>query len=130
MATLSKEQIVAASDISTRTIHVPEWGGDVIVKTLTGEERDSLEASIIETNGRSVKQNRENVRSKLLVRALVDEQGQRLFSDGEVAELGRKSASVLDRLFAVATEMSRVSPGDVDELAKNSDPGPSAGSGS
>ena len=130
MAILNKDQILAADDLKSQKVATPEWGGEVIVKTLTGEERDSLEAAIVSSNGKSVVQNRENIRAKLLVRSLVDEQGQRLFTDTEVSALGRKSGKVLDRLFDIATDLSKVTPSDVEELAKNSDTGPSAGSGS
>ena len=130
MAILNKDQILAADDLKSQQVATPEWGGEVIVKTLTGEERDSLEAAIVSSNGKSVVQNRENIRAKLLVRSLVDEHGQRLFTDTEVSALGRKSGKVLDRLFDIATDLSKVTPSDVEELAKNSETGPSAGSGS
>lgn len=116
---LSKEQILKADDRKTKTVPVPEWGGDVIVKTLGGEERDSMEAEIVQTNGASTSRNLVNFRSRLLVRAIVDEQGNRLFTDAEIADLAKKSGAVLDRLYDAAIDLNKISAKDVEELAKN-----------
>lgn len=43
---LSREQILGCSDIPTEIVKVPEWGGEVMVKGLTGSQRDWLEMSI------------------------------------------------------------------------------------
>ena len=43
---LNREQILAANDVKTRIVDVPEWGGSVIVRGLTSLERDRAIASI------------------------------------------------------------------------------------
>ena len=45
MPPLSKAKILAANDVTTETIDVPEWGGEVAIKTLSGVERDQFEDS-------------------------------------------------------------------------------------
>lgn len=125
MMTLSRNEILAAQDLPREEVRVKEWGGTVIVRGLTGAERDAYEASLLQ--GRGVI-NYENARAKLLVRCLVDEQGERLFSDADVDILGAKSAAVLDRLFSVAARLSGLQPGDVEELMGNSGGGGGAGS--
>ena len=37
---LNKEQIQSVSDLETQDVEVPEWGGTVRLKSLTGAERD------------------------------------------------------------------------------------------
>lgn len=118
MASLTRSAINAAADLETRKVDVPEWGGYVFISMLDGINRDAWENSIITVgeNG-SAKQNLDNIRAKLLTRAIVDEDGNRLFTDP--GELGRKSGAVLGRLFEIAKELNAVTDADVDELAKN-----------
>lgn len=120
MGLLSRDAILAADDLPTRDVEVPEWGGTVRVKTLTGEERDAFEAAIVRRNGRNVTQNLANIRARLVANTLVDEQGRRLFKFSDIEALGRKSALALDRVFTAASELSGLNPEDIDELAKNS----------
>jgi hypothetical protein len=127
---LDRAAILAANDVKTETVTIPEWGGDVLVKVMTGRERDSWEASIVESKGKTVEVNRDNARAKLVARCLVDETGARLFTDSEALLLGNKSASALDRAYEVAVKINRIGAKDLDELTKNSDSAPSADSGS
>jgi hypothetical protein len=121
MALLTREQILAADDLKRETVPVPEWGGDVIVKSLTGAERDEFEDSVVRQRGKSRELNLRNARARLVSLSLVDEAGSRLFSAGDVEQLGRKSAAALDRVFGAAQRLSGLTEQDVDELAKNSD---------
>ena len=112
---LTKDEILSADDLKKETVSVPEWGGSVIVRNLMGFERDQFEASIVQ--GKTA--NLSNLRAKLVTMSVVNEKGKRLFSVKDVEALGRKSASALDRVFAVAQKLSGLTPKDVDELAKN-----------
>ena len=88
MTLLTKEQILGAADLEHRDVAVPEWGGTVRVRCMTGEERDAYESALY--NGDKV--NLDNVRARLLVLTVIDEQGARLFADeADIAALGRKS---------------------------------------
>ena len=118
---LTKEQILGASDIVKEKVKVPEWGGEVYVKGLTGAERDKFESSIIEMRGTTQKFNMINVRAKLACFALCDETGKRLFTDEEVNELAKKSANALQRVFDVAQKLSGIGNSDVESLLKNSE---------
>ena len=55
MALLTKEQILRVKDIETRKVNVPEWGGDVMVRSLTGAERDYFESKLVDQSGKTVK---------------------------------------------------------------------------
>lgn len=117
MAMLTKEQILAAEDVSSEVVSVPEWGGDVRVKMMTGTERDSWESSIVGTNG--TQRNLYNIRARLVALTACDDQGCRLFSDADLVELGKKSAKALDRVFAVAQKLNALSESDIKELEGN-----------
>ena len=119
MGFLTKERILAVDDIVTEDVDVPEWGGTVRVRGLSGVERDAFEASMIERRGKKVETNLTNLRAKLVAASVVDEKGSRLFSDADVKALGAKSAAGLDRVYDVAQRLSGISDDDVDELAGN-----------
>lgn len=130
MTFLTREQILQANDLETRSLDVPEWGGAVRVRALTGVERDALEASAIQGKGKNRDVNLTNFRAKLCARAIVDEQGKRIFEDADIAALGRKSSGALSKVYNLAAELSGISDADVDELTKNSESGQSGDSGS
>jgi len=130
MALLTRDEILNANDLAREQVEVPEWGGAVLVRALTGRERDAYESSIVHPNGRAMKYTLTNMRARLVSLSVIDEAGTRLFSDSDVELLGRKSAAALERVFEAAQRLSGLSAQDVDELVKNSESGPSDDSGS
>ena len=119
MGLLSKQDILNARDLSTEDICVPEWGGTVRVRSLTGKERDAFEASLMSGEGKKRKVDLANIRAKLVAMCIVDEAGAREFDDVEVAALGAKSAAALDRVFSVCQRLNGLSAADVEELEGN-----------
>lgn len=124
MEFLTREQILDAQDLAQEAVPVPEWGGAVMVRGLTGTERDAFELTIVamSQNGRRTNMNLANFRAKLVARCVVEpESGARLFGDEEAALLGQKSAAALQRVFEVAQRLSGLTAADVEELTKNSE---------
>lgn len=123
---LSRDDILGAADILFETVPVPEWKGDVILRGLTGEERDAWEASRRQIRNLGTKQqeivpNSDNARASLLVKCIVDESGERRFTDRDAPALGAKSGRVLDRLWDVAARLSGITEEEEEELAGNSE---------
>lgn len=118
---LGRDAILAAQDITSETVEVPEWGGAVIVKGMSGEQRDAFEASVVHERGGKAEVDMRNLRAKFVARCVVDEKGARLFADEDVPALARKSGAVLDRLFEVGQRLAGMRPADVEALAGNSD---------
>lgn len=117
---LTKEQILACDDIQLELVAVPEWGGDVYVKSLTGAERDWLEMSTYEEKkGKDKNINMKNFRAKLVSLSVCDEHKQRLFDEKDIDVLTAKSAAALQRIFEVAQRLSGFTNADADELSKN-----------
>jgi len=117
VSSLKRDDILAVKDIQIELVPVPEWGGEVYIKGMSGLERDAFEASVIEQKGNKQKVNMANVRAKLAAQTLCDEEGNRLFNDADIKELGKKSASALQRVFEVAQRLSGIGDADVEELA-------------
>lgn len=104
---LNRDAILAAKDFKFRDVDVPEWGGTVRVRGLSAAERDSFEASVATTQDLS------NLRARLVVLSLVDEEGNRLFKDSEATLLGQKNGVVINKLFDVVRELSGMSDADL-----------------
>jgi hypothetical protein len=120
---LGRDAILAVQDIPQRELFIPEWDTWVLVRGLSGKERDEYETSIMVGKGKSRDVNMQNLRAKLIVRSVVDAAGKPLFSAQDVEELGAKSASALEKIFDVARELSGLTEQDTEELLKNSESG-------
>ena len=120
MAGLTREAFLSATAPPQQLVKVPELGGDVIVRGMTGEERDAFEASLIEGRGKKRDVNMKNMRAKLVAYCCVDEKGDRLFTDEDAGKLGKTRADILNRLFTVAQKLSGISEEDADELGQAS----------
>jgi hypothetical protein len=127
VAYLTRDAILSADDLQYEDVNVPEWGGTVRVRGLTGRERDAFEASLVKQKSGKGSIDLSDVTSKLIARTVVDEEGQRLFTDLDIKGLGAKSGVALNRVFAVAQRLSGLSDADVDELVGNSEADPSVG---
>lgn len=127
---LSRDQILGADDVEFADVAVPEWGGTVRVRGLTGAERDEYETEITRIRGSSVEMRLQNARAKLVVRACIDSTGDRLFTDADVAALGKKSAKALNRVWNIARRLSGLSAEDVEELVQDFGETPDGGPGS
>ncbi len=119
---LSRDDILSANDIQVEELPVPEWGGVICVKTLTGEERDMLESEMISIgpNGQAKNVKLDALRSTVAFLGICDNDGNRLFTDKkDIDKLKKKSAAALDRVVARIQEMSAMSPADIEKLTTN-----------
>lgn len=114
---LDAEKILKSADFGElQRLEVPEWGGHVFVKVMSGAERDRFELKV---QASMDNQSQANVRAALCASAMCSKDGKRLFTDNQVAALGAKSGVALDRVFAVARRVNKVSDDDLKELEKN-----------
>lgn len=117
--------ILAIDDFQREEVEVPEWGGAVIImRGLSGDERDAFEASNTVGNGAARSLNLVGIRARLVQKCAITPSGESLFTADQVEALGAKNGAVLDRLFDVARKLSGMMPDAVTVTAGNSDPGP------
>lgn len=114
-----------ATRIPRERLDLPELGGFVYVKGMTGAERDEFERSCRDAKGRL----RGNTRARLAVHTVINEDGTRVFTDNDIAVVGRIRVDVLQKIFNLAQKLSGISDADVEELGGDSDE-PAAGNGS
>ena len=123
---LGKKEILEARDIEYEYVPVPEWGGEgafVKIRSMSGQQRDQFEDSIVNTNPDKRKGekriNAYNVRAKICALHIVDEEGKHLFSWEDIEALGQKSARPLERVSSRSQILSGITDDDVEEMVKN-----------
>lgn len=122
---LSRDAILGVNDLQVEKVFVPEWGDEVIIRGLTGEELDAYQGSRRQIRNAGTPQAevvfiQDNARAGLLVKCIVDENGDRIFTDQDAGLLGMKNGKVLDRLYDVATRLSGMSDDEAEEMEGNS----------
>jgi len=128
--TLTRADIESANDIRTESVDVPEWGGAVAVRQLTGAERDAFEAGLVRTTPDGKREaDLTSMTAKLVAACLVDGvTGDRLFCDADVERLANKSATALRRVFEAAQRLNGMGAKAVEDVEKNSATGQSGSS--
>jgi hypothetical protein len=124
MALLGKAQIDAVVDRKWEDVPVPEWGGEVRIMELTSADRGYLEAGTVVAQGSTASVRVEALktyRERLVAFGLVDESFNRLYSNKEIAELGKKSGKVIEMLAAKVQELSSMGKYAVKEAEGNSE---------
>lgn len=121
MAILSREEILSKDDRVVEEVQVPEWGGSVLVRSLTGKERDAFEESLQETRGGKTKRNVKNFRARLVALCIVNEAGELVFSKADIDALGNKAAGALQAVFDKCNELSGLTEKDIDDLTEGFD---------
>lgn len=119
MSLLTRDQILSADDLQTKDVYVPQWKGTVRIRTMTAGERDLFEQMMF--SGKNKDDRRDNVRAAMLSLTVVDDKGNRLFSEDHVKKLKDKSAAAVDKIFAEVQKMNAVSDDDVEDMVKNSE---------
>lgn len=113
---LSKDDFFSdrATTLEIEPIDIPELGGTVYVKGMSGKDRDAFEAWALSDRGPR------NIRGKAAARCLCDKDGSRLFSDQDAGRLGNAKVSILQKVFATIQRLSGLTKEDVDELEQGS----------
>ena len=119
MTLLTKDQILGIDDRDSVTVNVPEWGGDVKIAAMTACERDAFEASMLDTKGKGDAKRLQNFRARFVASCIVDDDGNRLFSDKDIVALGKKSSAPISRLFDECRKLNGMTDEDVEELEKH-----------
>ena len=131
---LTKEAILAADDLPTEDLHVPEWGGPVRVRGLNCADRDAFLMELLRWKKGDTfdPAGVHGQKAKLVQMTVCNGDGSLLFNVEDRAALGVKSAAALDRIYAVAMRLSGLSAeaAETAEVVGKFESGGSSGSGS
>lgn len=98
---LSVDAILAAEDFNYTDVECPEWGGSVRVRSLSGGQRSVITQRVQDKN-------LDDMEELLVIMACVDEDGNRIFTNKDLAALKKKSAAVISRIAKKIMELSGI----------------------
>lgn len=127
---LEVTKFLQAEDRPLEEVPLPECygkGACVYVRRMSGTERSQIEKRWYD---KEVSANPGGFRWDVLLRTIVDEEGNALFTADMQADVMGKSAGTLETLFEKACELNGLRKKDVEELEKNSESGQSSDSSS
>ncbi len=113
---LSRDEILSKTSLKKQIVSVPEWGGEIYVSEMSGQARDEWEQSLQERNSNN---QLVSPRAKLVIATVVDENGNRLFTDKDTEQIGKLSAVSLSNICVVAQKLNKLLADDLDEAKKN-----------
>ena len=103
---LTRAQILPSRrDRKPHRFEVPEWGGDVFIRVLSAQDQMVL-ADAGEAKDTPI---------RVLLFSLVDEDGNRLFTDEDFTELIQEDWPVIMRVFQEAAHLNGLSTKELDE---------------
>lgn len=100
---LTAESILAAQDLTIKTITVPEWGGEVSYRAITLEELRKWEDAV---NAEGAKP--DAMMAHLLVLSLCNERGELLFKPDDVNLLVGKNGQAVKSLYEACCELNGI----------------------
>lgn len=128
MASL-RDKILAAEDLPLEEVATDEWAPfgvpSVHLRGLSAAERDAYEQSLLTMGpgGRRIPNpNIANVRAGFVAKILVDpDTRERVFTDADIAKLGKKNAAVIDRLWESGRRLSGMAGEEEEEENPSTD---------
>lgn len=116
MRLLTKDDVLAAADLPTEDVAVPEWGEGVGVRirTLTCAEHKAFTKRVKDLTTDA------EVTAHLVVACAVDESGGPLFTPADIPLLMQKSVPAVTRIGREAIRLNGLQPGAVEDARKNS----------
>ena len=121
---LSREEFLKTAQPKVEKVWIESLQNYVYLKEISGDDQDSYDLAMVEfvdqpDGGSKARAKLDNARSKYIVRALSDHNGQRLFRDNEYHLIGAKSTAVLKELHDAAKRVNGVTEEDEKEMEKN-----------
>lgn len=108
---MSLADVLGAQDVTFETVRVPEWGGSVRVRSLTGAERDKIV--------RADKPDGPAFYARVIAASLVDDEGENIGLDAGVPrQLAAKNAGALLRVWRVCQRLSGMGDNAVEEASE------------
>lgn len=100
-----REKILAADDIASETVEVPEWGVTVEVRGMNGADRSRILETAASSEDGKIGIGAMYVET-VIASTYDPETGLRIFTDADRDDLMSKSASAIDRLATVGMRLS------------------------
>lgn len=110
---VNPEEILALDDFTFADVQVPEWGGKVRVRSLSGAQRGVVQ-NLVKKNAT------EGIEELLVVMAVVDpESGKRVFTKAHLEALKAKSSAPVTLIAKKVMEISGITEAKTEDAEKN-----------
>ena len=114
-----RDKIIAADDIQTELVEIPEWGVTILVKSMTGAERGQMLKGVTANGQIDISKTISDV---LIFTAHDPETEERIFTLADRDLLNEKSGSAIQRAAEVGMRLSGLMPESIDEAGKDFSP--------
>lgn len=114
---LTRDMILSAADRKPVPVNVPEWGGQVFVRTMSGVELIAYQERFVGKDDQS-----EAAMVGLIASTTCDESGNLLFSMDDVPQLSKRNSVALLRIFFETRKLNpAISDAELEKLAGKSE---------
>ena len=113
MAHLTLDQIKNADDVKTAVVEIPEWGGEVTVKGMTGRLRSNLEQKISSNAPHG------DIKMMIVTSCTLNPDGTPMFKSDDRKWLIEKAADPIEKIFEGVCKLSGIHDKAVDEAEGN-----------
>ena len=113
---LSKDAILSAGDLTPTPMDVPEWGGVIYIRSLTGGEWDACEMERASVRKRP---SEGHYAAHVCVRGIVDENGKPLFAVTDFEKLQQRNLNTIQRVALAILELSGATANAQGDIEKN-----------
>lgn len=109
---LTRDEILEVDDIQVWEVEVPEWGGTVLVQSLTAAQVERVQT---QHKGKGMK----GLTAAFVQMSVVKEDGKKMFHMSDLDRLSQKSISACTRVLKTIMEQNALEEEDLEELAEN-----------
>lgn len=102
-------------------------GKKITVRSMTARERGEWESQFSDKTGKTRLSRTVEIRERLVIATVIDETGNALFTEDDLAALKEVDAAILEAIVKASQELNDISSDDLAALEKNSVTTPSAG---
>ena len=136
MPLLTRDDILNAKDVQYEDVPCPEWApegtdpNNAVARcaSLGAKAYQELAADQVDAEGNEIAAARASVFERVCARGIVNEKGDRIFTDADVVALGKKSHAPIQRCYRVIARLSGMSKTEQERMEGNSEGGPTEGS--
>jgi hypothetical protein len=122
MTIANREALLKLCKRRYATVDIPERDITVRIQSLSENEKSQYETCLIAKNGKGIMRERlQDATRRLLALCIVDDNGDRIFTDGDLSELANLDAFVSSRIYDACQEHCGFNKGDIDETVKNTE---------
>lgn len=112
---LTVGKILDSDDIKYEPLEIPEWGGKVLLKSLSGEERDKVERMARQFSAGEIP----GYSAEIAAMTVCDGNKKLLFTNAELPRLRKKSGAILRKIFDAVAKQNLLTPDAIQDAAKN-----------